>query len=147
VNCDVTYDELAAYVASDLPADRAEAIQRHLSECGMCQGRLSALRRTDSAMDVWSQLPVPHEAVAAAKKALARELRGGAHVMTLEEVADFLRISDQELAEIADELPAFELAGQVRVRREKLLEWIERRERMYLRQNVQSRTSRLLRGV
>jgi len=64
--------------------------------------------------------------------------------MTLDEVAEFLRLSPGQLDEVASDLPGFELAGQVRVRRAKLLEWIERRERSYLRNTVASRVARAL---
>ena len=40
---------------------------------------------------------------------------------------------DDELDEIAEELPAFELAGRLRVRRQRLMEWIEHREQSYAR--------------
>ena len=53
--------------------------------------------------------------------------------MTLDEVGEFLRIGPETLSEIAEELPAFELGGQVRVRRERLLEWVRRREQDYAR--------------
>jgi hypothetical protein len=36
--------------------------------------------------------------------------------MTLGEVAEFLRVPPDALAEVAEDLPAFEIGGQVRVR-------------------------------
>ena len=62
--------------------------------------------------------------------------------MTLEEVAEFLRISGDELGEIVEELPAFELGGRIRVRRAKLLEWIQQRERDYSRDIASSWAAR-----
>ena len=54
--------------------------------------------------------------------------------MTLDEVAAFLRLSDAQLDEVVEELPAFELGGQLRVRRQRLIEWLQQRERDYARQ-------------
>jgi hypothetical protein len=62
--------------------------------------------------------------------------------MTLDEVAEFLRISLDELEEVVTELPAFEVAGQLRVRRARLLEWVEARERAYRRSSAQSEVAR-----
>ena len=62
--------------------------------------------------------------------------------MTLDEVAAFLRIDPSDLGEVAEELPAFELGGQVRVRRERLIEWIQQRERAYTRQAGESWAAR-----
>ena len=43
--------------------------------------------------------------------------------------------------------PAFELAGQIRVRRAKLVEWIERRERDFTRQSAASWAARATAGA
>ena len=64
------------------------------------------------------------------RQSLLDEMRGDLpEIMTPAEVAAFLRIPLDDLEEVFDELPSFEFAGHVRVRRERLLEWIEQRER------------------
>jgi len=67
------------------------------------------------------------------RRAVSDRVRGGRapEVLTLEEVADYLRIDGSDLPEVLDELPAFELAGRLRVRRARLIEWIEHRERSW----------------
>ena len=83
-------------------------------------------------------------AVLNARKALSHELGAGEdpEIMTLEEVAEFLRMPPDDLDEIAAGLPAFELGGHVRVRRERLIEWIEQRELLYARRNIESSIAR-----
>jgi len=66
--------------------------------------------------------------------------------MTLSEVAEFLRIGPEEMNDIIGTLPAFEIAGRLRVRREKLMEWVQEKERGYTRANIQSEVSRILSG-
>ena len=68
----------------------------------------------------------------------------GPEIMTLAEVAAYLRLSPEEMGEIIEELPAFELAGQVRVRRAKLREWVEQRERQFASAAAMSWTTRAL---
>ncbi len=65
-------------------------------------------------------------------------------IMTLEEAADFLRVPRRAIGEIVEDLPAFEVAGEIRVRRSKLLEWIERRERASARSRAESQVSSIL---
>lgn len=65
-------------------------------------------------------------------------------MLTLDEVAELLRLDEQQLDLVLDELPAFELAGVVRVRRARLNEWIEQRERQYIAQCLQSQAARVL---
>ena len=80
------------------------------------------------------------------RRALSAQVRG-AHapeLMTLDEVAEFLRITLDNLEEIVLELPAFELAGQLRVRRSKLLEWVEAREHAWAASSAQSQVARIL---
>lgn len=144
MNCDVTYEELSAYALGDLPVTRTAAIQEHLHGCGVCQRRMSTLGRMEVTTRLWAGRPVPAAAVAAVRSALGGA-KSASEVMTLPEVADFLRLSMKQLGEIADELPAFELAGQLRVRRERLVAWLEQREHLYTQRTVQSRMVRSFR--
>ena len=140
MNCDVTYEELAALAAGELPSEREAEVLAHLPDCGRCRGRLAALRRADAVLHALPPLKPPAEAALAARRAVAPVVRGtrAAEIMTLDEVAEMLRIGPEQLDEVVEELPAFELAGQVRVRRARLIEWIEQRERDYAGQTAGS---------
>lgn len=59
-------------------------------------------------------------------------------VMTLDDVRDMLRLSPAELEQLVPELPLFELAGQLRIRRQRLIEWIEGRELAFARARAQA---------
>ena len=146
MDCHVTYEELAALAAGDLDAARAAEIERHRATCEACRRRLAALRSADAALGALSRYDPPAGAVLRARRALSRELRGAREpeILTLDEVAELLRISLDELEEVVLELPAFELAGQLRVRRSRLLEWVEAREHAYARSSAQTEVARLL---
>ena len=148
MDCEVTYEELAALAAGDLAAAREAEVLPHLADCDRCRRRLEAIRRADAALAAMQPARTPVDALLAARRAISRVLRRGepAEIMTLDEVAEFLRISPQELGEIAEELPAFELAGHVRVRRARLIEWIQQRERDYTRQAAGSWAARAASG-
>jgi len=144
VNCDVTYEELAALAAQNLPPAREAEVLVHLGDCERCRRRLDRLRQADGLLGALRPPRAPAEAVLAARKALAEVLHRprAQEIMTLEEVSDFLRLAPGQLAEVVEELPAFELAGQVRVRRARLVEWIERREQDYSRHRAGSWAAR-----
>ncbi len=133
MTCDISYDELAAYAAGDLDADRAAAIREHAAGCQECQGRIEALQLTDQLLAAAKPTPPPAEALLNTRRALAGATRQApqSEIMTLEDVAEYLKISAEDLNDIVDDLPAFELAGNIRVRRTRLLDWIEQRERAY----------------
>jgi hypothetical protein len=141
----VTYEELAALAAGDLDPARADEVIAHAAACERCSRRLAALRRADGVLASLPRLAPPAPAVLAAGRALAEATCGGPQpeIMTLDETAAFLRISADELGEIIEELPAFELAGRIRVRRSRLIEWIARREAAYARDAAASRVARV----
>jgi transcriptional regulator with XRE-family HTH domain len=145
----VTYEELARLALGELDAERARAIEGHLDSCAACRRRLRALESADAALRALPRMEPPAGAVLNTRRLLSRRVRGAdaPEIMTLDEVAEFLRISLDELEEVVLELPVFELAGQLRVRRSKLTEWIEERERAFARGSAQSEAARILAGA
>lgn len=144
MDCKTTYEELATWKAGDLPAAKARRVKADAAACATCRSRLAALDETDLLL---RSLPAPAPSAAAllaARHRLAEVTRSAApsDIMTLEEAAEFLRLTPDQVGELIEELPAFELAGQVRIRRQKLLEWIEQRERGYARETAASWTAR-----
>jgi hypothetical protein len=145
--CDVTYHDLAQYEAGELDSERATEMEAHLGQCEECRCRLTNLKEIDAALEAVPQLEPPASVVLATRRLLSREVRGvRPEVMTLDEVAAFLRVGIDDLAEVAEDLPAFEIAGMIRVRRDKLVEWIEQRERTYRRSGIESEVARVVSG-
>ena len=130
----------------NLKRGQQEGVERHAAACGTCRQRLASLGRLDAALGQLGRIEPPSPTVLHVRRAILAELRGGQapELMTLDEVAGFLRISLDELEEIVLELPAFELAGQLRVRRSRLLEWTEAREHAWTRCSAQSEVARIL---
>jgi len=146
VDCNVPYEQLARFAAEELNPEQARTIEEHMESCAACRCRLDALEAVDAALSGLPRMEPSASAVLATRRALSQEVRGAAapEVMTLDEVAEFLRISLDELEEVVLELPAFELAGQLRVRRSKLVEWVAARERAYARSTAASEVARIL---
>ena len=136
MSCDVIYEELAAFASGDIDEQRREQLEQHISQCGHCRRRLEAIGKTDALLQTLAPLQPGRSAVLAARRAVSEQTRGARapEIMTLAEVAVFLRVTPEQLGEVVDELPAFELGGQIRVRRTKLVEWVEQRERDYARE-------------
>jgi len=148
MKCDVTHEELSRLSAGEVTAERARELERHVAACEQCRRRLESLREVDGLLRVMPREEPPAQAVLDARRALASELRSsGPEIMTLQEVAEFLRVSEDEMSDVAAELPAFEVGGRVRVRRARLLEWIEQRERSYMRASIQSEAARVIAGA
>ena len=148
MNCPWTDEELAARASGDLPAEAAQSLDDHLRRCDSCCRRLEAIRCVDAALSVLPRHLPSMTSMLQVRRSLAAQTRGRSEpeILTLEELAEFLRVSLEELGEVVDTLPAFELGGQVRVRRAMLLEWLEHRERLYRNANIQSQASRASAG-
>ena len=144
MTCEVTYERLAAFAAGDLDAGGEAEMRQHVGGCARCRERLEALRNADAALAALPPVEPPAATVLTVRRLLAEATREAAtrEIMTLDEVAEFLRVAPEQLGEVVEELPAFELAGQVRVRRERLIEWIGQRERAYARHTAASWVAR-----
>ena len=137
---------LAAFAAGDMDAGRAGEIEAHVGSCENCRKKLAALADVDASVTALVEAEPPASVVLRVRRRLSEELRGRdePEIMTLKEVAEYLRISLDDLGEVLDEIPAFELAGQIRIRRAKLVEWVERREQEFLRSRIASEVAALV---
>jgi hypothetical protein len=149
VTCAVTYEELAAFASGDLGATRQAEIRDHLPQCNRCRKRLASVHSADHRLTTLLPVPPPGRAILAARRAVSEVTRGAQapEIMTLDEVAEFLRITPEQLGQVVEELPAFELAGQIRVRRARLVEWIQQRERVYTKRSAESEIAGILAGT
>lgn len=147
--CQVGDEELAAFAAGDLPEDRQRTLADHAATCEHCARRLHALSSVDSALSQFMQQPVPDTT---AQRVFGRVLQSAPvptvpEILTLREAAAFLRISEEDLQDLLDELPVFELGGQLRIRAQRLRQWIEQRELSYQRNAFRTRALRITRGA
>ena len=149
MTCEITYETLAAFTAGDLPAQQRQDVEQHVASCESCQRRLANLRAVDVALRSLPAEKPSAETILATRRLLSEETRPRREpeILTLEEVAAFLRIEPEELRPFVTDLPAFELGGQIRVRRSRLLEWIEQRKRQFGRSSAASTVARIQAGT
>ena len=135
MTCDMLEEDLARHAAGECDPGRAREIEAHLARCPQCQRRLRSIRKVDESLGILPPLAPPATTILSLRRAIAEAIgaRPAPEIMTLEDVAGLLRISPGDMEEFAEDLPAFEIAGHVRVRRARLIEWIEQRERQYER--------------
>jgi hypothetical protein len=127
-------ETLAAWAAREVEGERAAALRSHLEECAACRERLAAIAAVDAQLAALPRHRPGEEWVLDTRRAL-RALREtpAPEILTLAEVADYLRVSVEDIERGGEGLPFFELAGRLRIRRAALLAWIEDRERDHQR--------------
>lgn len=127
-------DACRRILESDDEAPSPELLE-HLEACAACRRLRDEFARLDALCAGLPFSPPSEtrrlEILEAVRRALVEEDPSSLthDVLTLEEVAAFLRIPVDELAHALPGMPTFEIAGHVRIRRERLLAWIEERER------------------
>ncbi|MHC5056602.1 MAG: anti-sigma factor [Planctomycetota bacterium] len=148
MRCEVTYEELALLDAGEVDDGRAGELAAHVAACAECGRRLDDLREADTVMTGLRREEPSAAAVLETRRALSREVRGCGEpeIMTLDEAAEFLRVDARELDIQEWGLPVFEIGGRLRVRRARLVEWIEQRERAFARGSAASEVARIVGG-
>jgi hypothetical protein len=147
MNCPNTPDIWFAYLDGELPSEQEREWRRHLAACPACQRLLDGLRDADRSLSALAAGAPAADALLRVQQHVRQELGMAKQreILTLEEAADFLRVEPDELAEVLDDLPWFELAGRIRFRRQALLDWVRKRERECTRERLSRNLQRELR--
>jgi anti-sigma factor RsiW len=142
--CTVDPLRLVAWLDGDLRRAPAARLAAHAGACPKCRQRVADLRRQADALRTELRRDVPQDVLARLRHLLPPADTGETwtEVLTLDEVARYLRVALDDLDMVAADLPAFEVAGQVRVRHTELLRWIARREQDYAVQRLRENAVR-----
>ena len=147
MTCTVDPERLVAWLDGDLHRAAAARLAVHVETCPTCSDQMARLAHQAHVLRSELDREVPAAVLARLRSVLpaADPTAPGPDLMTLDEVARYLRITLDDLDQIASDLPAFEVAGQIRVRRAELRQWIARREQEYAAQRLLEETTRGLR--
>lgn len=144
--CTLDPERLAAWLDGDLNGAAAARMAAHVEACPECRDRTARLTRQAAALRREIDREVPGDVLARLHDVLpaAGTAVNWPDVLALEDVARYLRVALDDLDRVAADLPAFELAGQIRVRRTELERWIARREQDYAAQRLREDLTRRL---
>lgn len=123
----------------ELPVDAADRLRAHLAECPDCAAAFATIEADLVSLD----LPCPDGGARAVRTALrvaglpdpaarpATAVRGSSpdEILTPEEVAAWLKVPVDSVGRMLHALPHFVFDGQVRIRKEALLHFIDGLER------------------
>jgi hypothetical protein len=124
--------QVESYFDGDLADSATEDFARHLESCDSCRREVAEVQRIKSAIQESFETPLPDEADLRIRRTIHETLGISEsprdEILTLEQVATILHVSLPEVVTMLDRLPAFELAGRIRIRRDRLMEWIHGQE-------------------
>ncbi|MDP6353581.1 MAG: helix-turn-helix domain-containing protein [Planctomycetota bacterium] len=138
MTCETCKNLLSEFDSKELEENISHQVQGHLESCPACTVLLSALKQTDSLLAKLDDEEPPRSLclrilneVDDEKGLVSTDLPD---IITPEQLARFLRLPLQKLE--TENLPAFEIGGEVRYRRDCVLRWMEDRERDYERRMI-----------
>ncbi len=114
-----------------LDLGQTAAFREHLEGCAECRRLLDGLTEVREAMAESYSAELPDD-----RNLRIRRVVPGSYclqklpqdIMDIEELAAFLCASVEDIIGMLDQVPAFEINGRLRFRRDKIVEWIEREE-------------------
>ena len=144
--CTFDIDLVWDWVGDRLDVERAAEVEDHVRSCAACRDEASDARAVRGRLVPDPATPLPAAPDVSEGSIGERGLRDAPDaplpdVMTLEEVARYLRVDVEAILAQIDDLPAFEFAGRLRFRKESLERWMEERERLR-RDEILARTFR-----
>jgi len=131
MNCDAFFAVKHDLLDGRLSADEADDAREHAERCEACGSDLAELERLQRDLRESASEPLPPTVHIRALRALlvaAERSVSPPAIMTVPEVAAYLRVSEPAVRAALVAIPHFTVAGETRVRREGLERWIEREE-------------------
>lgn len=131
MNCEEFRSAMSEVMEGDLEAAEMEAARGHEARCQACSSEMRRFRAVVRAVEDLPD-PVPEDTV-------RFEILDGLtptpapemvpEIMDVDELRKYLGVTEKELEEEIENLPAFEFAGRLRFKKEHIDRWIEERER------------------
>ena len=136
MTCEECDSLLWAFAAAELDGEQHACVDQHVSHCPVCRRRLDEVHRLAAAARTLADASPSLSLCLETKEVLRLELEREGRVraafgplMDAEELAKYLKVDVALVYRHLDEIPHFELEGQIRFRRQSIDEWTEAKER------------------
>ena len=133
MNCEEAQTLLSEFEAEEAPPETAERLRKHLDACPACARLFEAMRRVTESVAATPDEDIPRalglRILSLVDDVLRGDLADAPEVMTPEELTRFLRVPAEALDDLADRIPGVEIGGRLRFRKDRVIEWLEERER------------------
>lgn len=132
MNCERANPLLWPFAAAELADAPAAELAHHLEQCDACRRLLDGVRRLMASASALSQDEPARTLLLQTKEAVRLELERQGRVrvdfgpvMTPDDVAKYLKVDAALVYRHLDEIPHFEIDGEIRFLRERVDEWLE----------------------
>ena len=135
-------NHLEAFFDGELSSEQQNEFRAHLEQCETCRTRLNQLTALRASIRHQGEVSLSHDADLRLRRRIHREIRPDnrlPEILDIESVAQLMQLSVSEVAEILDEIPHFEIAGRIRFRRNRVLDWLREKEHTTVHKHENSR--------
>jgi len=147
MTCEIRLEQLSALMAGDLDAAEAQSLRQHIGQCPVCAAAVERLQEIDKKVRAAADRSVPLEIIQRTRQVIHAAVRQPPlpEILTLDEVGQYVRLTPSQLGQMLEHLPSFTVAGEVRIRRDRLTQWIKDQEQQAVRDRVRSQAARSIR--
>lgn len=149
MNCESCSEQLSEYLDDELSAELRKEVAGHLEQCGQCRAELRQYEKMNSLVAALPQCNPGTESLLRIKAAFQKprpvEKRTEfGPVLDMDELASFLRVSNEVVGQYLDEIPSFELGGKLLFRRKSVEDWIAGKEMTLAKDMLASEVNMLI---
>jgi hypothetical protein len=122
---------MSEILEGDLEADEMEAAREHEAGCPRCSAEMRRFRAMVRAVEELPD-PIPEDTIRFEildGLTPRPEARLVPEIMDVEDLREYLGVTEEELEEEIGNLPAFEFAGRLKFKKAHIDRWIEEKER------------------
>ena len=111
------------YIDGNLNTNDNKIFETHLKKCSKCHNYVEKYREIQTFITQKKAVCIPDDADMRIRMSLRTEINENTsdkNVLDIEDVAQLLNITVSDVVDMLDELPAFEISGRIRFRRQSI---------------------------
>lgn len=118
MKCKDAKQNLMAYLYGECSKECTDEIKKHIASCPRCKHELEDFNEIRELCTQWSDVPID-------KKLMYNTfLKTKPEILTLEELATYLRVTPEEILDNLHNIPHIKIGKSIRFRRETITKWL-----------------------
>ena len=136
MNCNDFLKIISEFEKSELPDELHEEAIKHTDGCQKCKNELKKFRETMSLCKDSMDAELSLSATLKMSSSISKLLNKGKEpvfgpILNIDDLSNYLRVRGDVIETYLNEIPCFELGGKILFRKEKVDEWIGKREEKF----------------
>ncbi len=138
---------ISEFENGELPDELRKEAGKHMDNCPECKDELKKFRQTISLYKDCMDAKLPSGTTLKIRSSIAKLLNEEKEpvfgpILNINDLSNYLRVEENVVETYHNEIPCFELGGQILFRKEKVDEWIRKREEKFAFELLSSQIGR-----